>query len=1321
MPSLVIDINPFCPDERTVERIPKNRKIAALCPVSDWPVICIYNGRPLLRAGWNRRVKHGDVVAFVACPRGGGGGSLLRVVAAIAVAVIAPQIAVAMGFTAGTVGFAMATAAIGLVGNMVMNAMLPAAKLPLSQAAAADIQAASPTYSIGAQGNAARLEQPIPVQYGRCLAYPDFATTPWQEYVGNDQYLYQLFLIGQGSHSVEQVRIEDTDISSFSGATFQVVMPGQAVTLFPANVVQSTEVAGGELLTDAVSGPYTINTSGTQISIIGFDLACPGGLYYANDQGTLDSMSVTVRFDVCPIDDIGNPVGGWVSVGQETISGATNTAIRRSFRYNVALARYQARAVRVDSKDTRSRAAHAVNWAGLRGYFPEQTDFGDVTLLAVQLRADSQLSAQASRKINVISTRMIPVWTPWGGWSGRTATRSIAWALADICRADYGGNMSDDRYDLAGLYALDQVWNARGDTFDGRFDTKSTVGEALTLVALAGRAKWFQQYGQVRFWRDQLQTLPVMVFKPRTIKPGTFKLHYSPAVTDTADSVRASYFDERFWSQRDVTCVPDGSAGVKIKDINLFGVVKRQQVINETGHMARCNVKRRLFATFETEADGYLLRYGDLVGVSHDMPAWGQSGDCIGWDAVSRRLFLSEPPSWTAGQQHVIVLTRADGSVTGKINVSQDATYDNAVILGADPGFTPETAGVNRLRTTYAFGSNSTVYIEALVSRITPKEDFGCEIEVVVEDRSVHTDGQETSVDLGGSQLPSAPSAPIVGTVVVVEGGSPSSPVQHVSWGAAAGASHYYAEYTTDGSNWRRFADTTALGADLANVPPGASLNIRVCALNLLRGPWVYWIGVSGDTVSAPGNIANIALEKEFSGPAAIAHWSPAVRADSYRVEIWNSNVMRRQVFIKETRYEYTVGMSTQDGGPWRDFEFRVTPIGIGHGATAVLPVSNPNIGQLNDITVSATTGGALWACDLPPDPDVAGYLVWASIVSGFTPSGDTLVGNFSSPVGQVMLPAGYTWRLRFAAYDQWGMDGLNISGEFSVTPGKITSTQISDQAVLTPHLGAGTVTAEKMLVDRLSAITGNLGTVNTGQLNITSDGVGGYGYARSAGKWWDDGANGWVMARALSGESFAEIKAGVGRLWFSSWGDFGLQMPGISMGPGGLVINQLDVIDSANIKQAAIKTAHIGEAEVDTLRIAGHAVTVPTAGAIENSALITLPWVDYGGGTVLLMCSVNQPVLGGLKYLNVYRDGIRVFRARITTGLVPVPGQVDESGQPTAWNVLGGGSLSYIDVPGPGGHYYQCGVSSSEYAPDPSYCTETCGNLSMITLSVKR
>ena len=117
-----------------------------------------------------------------------------------------------------------------------------------------------------------------------------------------------------------------------------------------------------------------------------------------------------------------------------------------------------------------------------------------------------------------------------------------------------------------------------------------------------------------------------------------------------------------------------------------------------------------------------------------------------------------------------------------------------------------------------------------------------------------------------------------------------------------------------------------------------------------------------------------------------------------------------------------------------------------------------------------------------------------------------------------------------------------------------------------------GSILARAIFVDRLSAITARLGYVTAGQIDITGDGVGGWGYLRSWGKWLGDGQWGWVLARHTNGDTFVELNCnGMGLQMHGADGSFRMWGPGFNLDNGGLTINQIDVIDTLNVRGKAI------------------------------------------------------------------------------------------------------------------------------------------------------
>lgn len=911
--------DPFRPaHNRTATLVRRRRRIESLAPKTRQPFICLLNGQPLLRAGWRRRVRDGDTVGFVLLPQGGGGGSNpMKIILSIGLALIAPQLAVgllgpelAATTVIGSITMGQIVGGvIGMVGNMLINALIPPPK-PSSAAqfsSAGGLASPSPTYSIGAQGNLARLGQPIPSLYGRHIIYPDFAAAPYVEYAGNEQYLYQMFVIGQGEYDIEAIRIEDTSVSSFEEITYEIVEPGGSVTLFPTSVTTSVEVGGQELdcfaatysrsgttvtvtktahglaagavvylnfttgtattgsytvatvpdantftVTDSVSGatsgnarvsPYighfTANAAGSTANTLAIDVVMPRGLYYANDSGGLTEVTCSWNVEARQIDDAGVPLGDWVLLGSESHSAATTTPQRLSFRYGVAYGRYEVRLARTDAKQTNSRYGHEINWAGLRAYLPGTQTYGNVTVLAMRMRATNNLSQVASRKVNVIATRKLPTWSAASGWSATSVTtRNPAWAFADVCRASYGGELADARIDLAGLEALASVWEARGDRFDGVFDAQGTVWEALTQIARAGRGAPYLQGGIVHCVRDAAETLPAAMFTQRNIARNSLSLQYLMPSEETADAVDVSYFDATTWTKRTVRATLDGGTADKPARVELFGVTGRDQAWREGMYIAASNRYRRRLLSFVTEMEGFIPALGDLIAVQHDMPRWGQSGEIVSWTAGTKTATLSEPLDWSAGGAHVLAFRTRDGSPAGPYSATiGSSAYHVALtdwVSGTDP--TPDT-GADRERSHFAFGPANAQYILCRVLGVKPKSTETVEIAAVVESDYVHTADTGTTPTDTAWQLPSKFTTPVVlGLIAYSMPDAPSSMV--LSWQPAPGADHYLIEQSNGDGTWTRCGEVGS--AHFSGVALyGAATILRVAAVGMTRGPWV--------------------------------------------------------------------------------------------------------------------------------------------------------------------------------------------------------------------------------------------------------------------------------------------------------------------------------------------------------------------------------------------------------------------------------------------------------------------------------------------------
>ena len=846
MRAIVVYVNnPFDParDRKQLE-VHRHTTVQKLAPKTALPFVCLINGAPVLRVnkGWHRKVNDGDMVAFVTLPQDGGGGSNpLRVILMVGMAVFAPYAAGLLAPQLGVMsemGMMALQAGIGLVGNGLINALIPPPK-PTSSSQAQSSAAASPTYNLSAQGNSARIGQAIPVLYGKHLIYPDYAAEPYTEYAGNEQYLYQLFCIGQGEYTVTNLKIEDTAIANFEEVTYEVVAPGARVSLFPTNVITAVEVSGQELLTDTAVGPFMTNPAATQTNSIAVDIVAPRGLYFAADDGGLNTVGVAFKVEARTVNDTGAPTGSWVILGSESFSAATGTAQRRSYKYDVEKARYEVKVTRTDVKQTSSRYGHDIDWVALRAYIPDGQDYGDLTMLAMRIRASNNISNQSARRINCVAQRKLPIWNG-ATWTSNTATRSICWALADALRSNYGGGIADSRIDLDQLLTLDAVLDARGDTFDGIFDQKQVLWESLTLIARAGRMKPYVQGGMYHFTRDAAVSLPVALFNQRNILKNSMKVEYMLPGDETSDSVLVTYFDEIKQKPLEILAQLPGHSADNPYPVDLFGVINASQAWREGRYIAAANRYRRQSISFTTEMEGFIPTFGDLIAIAHDRMQRNVSGDVVHYDPGTRVLTISEPVSIGAGN-HYFGFKLRNGSFSGPWLAAAGIDEFHPVLV-SPLDFDPDVSTA-REKTAFTFGKGEEYRKLARVLTVRPRSLHQVEIVCINEDAAVHlADTGDAPSPSSYWNLPSKITRPLVTGLNVTLSGTPSNPQLSINWLPAAGADHYYVETSYDsGASWQRRGEVSS--SNILVTAQRGTVHVRVAGVGLSRGDWVQWVG----------------------------------------------------------------------------------------------------------------------------------------------------------------------------------------------------------------------------------------------------------------------------------------------------------------------------------------------------------------------------------------------------------------------------------------------------------------------------------------------
>ncbi|OZI63475.1 hypothetical protein CAL28_19890 [Bordetella genomosp. 11] len=252
MPALVSIPHPLVADDRALcfaEFLPRETLRAYVertgVVVARGPVAVWHNGHRVPDALWERLIpRRGDQVIIRARAEGGGGGNkVLRTVALVVVAVVAAYTggaaAAAYGGTgtfAGATAGVAASAAVTIAGTLIVNALIPLPKPNTASTASGTDD--SPSYQVQAARNTSRPWEPmLLVMGGPIKVVPDLGSNASTQYVGDDQYLSQIFHFGlQPDMAITSLKIGDTPIESFQGVQTQKSGWDGAITLAPDNV-----------------------------------------------------------------------------------------------------------------------------------------------------------------------------------------------------------------------------------------------------------------------------------------------------------------------------------------------------------------------------------------------------------------------------------------------------------------------------------------------------------------------------------------------------------------------------------------------------------------------------------------------------------------------------------------------------------------------------------------------------------------------------------------------------------------------------------------------------------------------------------------------------------------------------------------------------------------------------------------------------------------------------------------------------------------------------------------------------------------------------
>jgi predicted phage tail protein len=262
------------------------------------PVVISINGTLIESEISNLKLVYpraGDHILFMPVIEGGGGDgnkSILRIVLMIIVMVVAPYVAPALGLTG--MAATIMTCAVMVVGGLIVNALLPPPKAKVPTMDKSDFDN-SQVYgwnpqTLQAQGPV------VPKWYGLNRLYGNIIAANI-ETQGGKSYCNALIDLGLGVISrLYDFKVNDQPFENFTGVAIETRYGNLNQPVLNTFVQTRNEYPLSVKVVKPT--PYVYTTIGNAFHALEVEITFPQGIFYANDAGGLNAITVNVRIGI---------------------------------------------------------------------------------------------------------------------------------------------------------------------------------------------------------------------------------------------------------------------------------------------------------------------------------------------------------------------------------------------------------------------------------------------------------------------------------------------------------------------------------------------------------------------------------------------------------------------------------------------------------------------------------------------------------------------------------------------------------------------------------------------------------------------------------------------------------------------------------------------------------------------------------------------------------------------------------------------------------------------------------------------------------------
>lgn len=455
------------------------------------------------------------------------------------------------------------------------------------------------------------------------------------------------------------------------------------------------------------------------------NVAGQNGLYKYD--GGYSRANVTVELQYQMIDSQRNPIGDIYTV-QGTVTGNSTDYVGTSIYGQLPTAsRFRARMRRITNfdKDYDGTVSDEITFINLYGQSLDTTPhYGNRTTVHCTRKQTPRAASIDNPELRMIATEMCYKYLGNGVFDTvMTPNTQAVQSLIRLARDPAVGNLELTTANMDKLLAVqEEIESYFGSELAGQFcytfdDYDTTMQDIVQTIAEAVFCTAYRKGADIMLRFDRPVAGPEMVFTHRSKTTGTEKWTRTFNDSTTYDSLSFSYIDPDTNVQETIY-IPE-ELGANTEEYESKGVRNYQQAYWLAWRRYQRNALSKVVVEFEATEEGALATPGGVISVVKGSRIAPQDGYVVAVNGLT--LTLSQPVTFTPGDDHSIILKKRDGSVQS-ISVIK-GNHDREVIMLSAPEEAIYT-GNSALKTEFSFGNEARHNAQKIVvSSIDPGDD----------------------------------------------------------------------------------------------------------------------------------------------------------------------------------------------------------------------------------------------------------------------------------------------------------------------------------------------------------------------------------------------------------------------------------------------------------------------------------------------------------------------------------------------------------------------------------------------------------------------